>query len=261
MLFPTNSASLDRRCAVPWAALGEVASNDNQICITMLTDANHESRYREARRIDFSDVLEATWNNKMKYASKHNYKLLNASSLVDINRPPSWSKILAVQDALRRGCHWVFWMDPDSLVMNSEKRIEDIVPGSGDADLIITRDPNGYNAGMWMVRNSNWTMQFLNDWWSMTSFILPPGQVRSGDNFALEELLGQKNDRDEHVYVAPQCAFNSYTWNSVRKNWRKYIWDRQSMVAGMYREGDFVVHFAGMEDKMAFIQSYEKRAV
>lgn len=246
--------SVERRCSAPWPTLKQ---NDGmQVCITTLSDAKIDSKFSKAARRNFSDILDATWNNKMQYAAKHKYFLFNASELVDIERPPSWSKILAVQDALRTDCDWVFWMDPDSLIMNSEIRIEEILPLSATPDLIITRDATGFNAGMWMIRKSKWASAFLNEWWSMTSFIRQPGDTKSGDNDALKAFLGQMDDLEDHVLVAPQCVFNSYLWTPGIKSWRRYLWDKKTITDGIYMDGDFLIHFAGVDDKMRLIQKF-----
>ena len=246
------------RCRVPWPTLSSTTTEKLHICITTLSDANRQSEYSKTARRDFSDVLEATWYNKQHYATKHGYTLLNASDLVDIQRPPAWSKILAAQDALQGNCDWVFWMDPDSLIMAQETRIEEILPAGEGIDLVITRDATGFNAGMWMVRKSDWSTEFLKEWWSMTTFIRQKGDTKSGDNDALKALLADEKKREEHVYVAPQCAMNSYPWTVSFKSWGRYLWDKKVIMDGLYEEGDFILHFAGVDDKMACIHKFQK---
>lgn len=247
------------RCLVPWQSLS--VSSSLRICITTLSDANVESKYKKSARRDFNDVLEATWDNKKRYADQNAYQLFNASNLIDIQRPPSWSKILAVQSAFNANCDWVFWMDSDSLIMNSNILIENVLPTNPSADLIITKDVTGCNAGMWILRNSPWAHDFLNDWWSMTDFMRPPGDTKSGDNDALKSYMSHLSDFDKHVLVAPQCAFNSYLWIPGVKSWIRYVWNRKIVEDGLYLKGDFLIHFAGVDNKMDLINKYKKNAV
>ena len=249
-----------RYCMAPWQTSKETEETLH-VCITTMSDAKTESLFHKEAPRDFSNVLDATWNNRMAYAAKHNYALINASELIDVQRPPAWSKILAVQDAMTTGCDWVFWMDADALIMNSEIRLEEILPSNPDANLVITQDVNGFNAGMWLMRNSPWSIDFLREWWSMTHYIRKAGGTLSGDNDALRVILREKEDVDAHVYIPPQCAFNSYAWNPRVRMWWRYRWDKNKIITnGLFKDGDFAVHFAGIDDKMYYIQEFSQRA-
>ncbi len=61
-------------------------------------------------------------------------------------RPASWSKIRAVKHHLKQ-YDWVFWVDADTLITNSSKKVESLLPEQDQPDLILTRDPAGFNAG------------------------------------------------------------------------------------------------------------------
>lgn len=75
--------------------------------------------------------------------------------------------------------------------MNPGVGLESVIPVTGDAgpDLVITNDAGGFNAGVWLIRNSTWSQKFLDDWWSMDGYIRGPGDTKSGDNDALKHLL------------------------------------------------------------------------
>jgi hypothetical protein len=61
-------------------------------------------------------------------------------------RPASWSKIRAVKHHLQQ-YDWVFWVDADTLITNSSKKLESLLPDKHHPDLILTKDPGGFNAG------------------------------------------------------------------------------------------------------------------
>ena len=128
--LPINE--IERYCPPPeYETIGTSSTATKpKICITTLTDAaKADTLQRLVRWRNFNNLLELTWPNKERYCKKHGYKLFDESNSLDTSRPPSWSKILAVRRLLtQEDCDWVFWMDADTVIMNSEKRIEDILP-------------------------------------------------------------------------------------------------------------------------------------
>ncbi|XP_020248964.1 probable alpha-1,6-mannosyltransferase MNN10 isoform X2 [Asparagus officinalis] len=132
--------------------------------------------------------------NKRSYAERMGYDFLDARSLVDRSRPPNWSKILAVRHYLDR-YDWVFWNDADTLVTNSNISLESILKAAighldlhASHDLVVTEDTNGINSGVFFIRRSNWSKDFLDKWWNQTSFI-QFGSTKSGDNAAMKHLV------------------------------------------------------------------------
>jgi galactosyl transferase GMA12/MNN10 family len=175
---------------------------------------------------DFSSVEEYTWPLTVQYCKKHGYTCYEASHLLDGSRPPAWSKIIAVYylltnrtsvvqpffspfkqnqqststGTMRSACDWVLWMDADTIIMNSDVQIEDLLPPSTSLDtstyieepinLIVTYDRRfTANSGIWLIRNTYWSHEFLDNWWSMTNFVRAKGFSLSGDNQAFGYLL------------------------------------------------------------------------
>lgn len=110
-----------------------------------------------------------------------------------------------------------FWLDADTVVMNSHKRVEDFLPADdangNTIDILLAIDKGGgYNAGVWLVRNSEWTARFLQEWWDMERFVLEKGLTKSGDNDALKYKTSMLMNQDQlkHIGVPPQCTFNSF---------------------------------------------------
>eukprot|EP00803_Ostreobium_quekettii_P003011 evm.model.scf_1070.2 EVM.evm.TU.scf_1070.2 scf_1070:8177-9632(+) len=247
-----------RTCRVSWPTLAE-RSGRPAVAIVALSDVgkNVSKDLWDPKGRSFEGVLEATRANKEDYAKRHGYRYFDASFLLDTSRPPAWSKILAVQNYLDQ-FDWVMWMDSDSVVTNPNIRLESILPAGDKLDLIVTKDLGGYNAGMWFVRNSAWSRKFLTTWWSMSNFIRKAGDTKSGDNDAMKHLLGHMSaaEHEEHVGVAPQCTFNSYLFKTSFRNWIRHAMDPDEFDRGLHRKGDFLLHLAGMENKMAHIRKF-----
>ena len=204
-----------------------------KICLTTLTDEEEKSKLqRMIRWRNFDGLLDLTWENKLNYAQKHGYFLFNESSSLDRSRPPSWSKIKATQRLLtEEACDWVWWVDADTVLMNSHKIVEAFLPapvvppmtGTGtnnnnnntdtetlevsttttktktmtyQPDMLLSEHPTGgYNAGGWWIRNSEYALDFLEIWWNMKEYVKPPGLSKSGDNDALQALLASRKEK------------------------------------------------------------------
>ncbi|GMH41486.1 hypothetical protein BSKO_09396 [Bryopsis sp. KO-2023] len=253
-----------RSCRVSWECIKDHSSStDRNIRIGIVTLAGSRSNAAQQGQRDFGGVIELTWENKESYARLHNYEYINASDLLDRERPPAWSKILAVRHFLSQ-YDWILWLDSDTVIMNHETELETLLPMSGfmGPDLILTEDAGGANAGVWFLKNSAWSVGFLEKWWSMDSYIRKAGDTKSGDNDAMKALL-REMDRAEysnHVRIAPQCAFNSYIWKGSGRNWLRFLRDPRTVETGLYKDGDFILHLAGVDNKSLYIRNLLKNA-
>lgn len=233
-------------------------ASEQKICITTLTDAQSPSLFqRFIRWRNFDGIVELTWPNKQEYANKHGYYLFDQSHLIDTSRPPAWSKVKAVLDLFSKEdhkCDWVMWTDADTVIMNSDVQITDFLPADPKYDLLVASDKGGgYNSGVFLFRNSEWSKRTLEQWWDMKSFVRPPGLSLSGDNNAMKDLLKNMEDFDQHVLSPPRCTFNSFA---------KFLTLGQSLAVmdkleeqewyldnEHYHKGDFIAHTPGVDNK------------
>ncbi|KAK1678404.1 hypothetical protein QYE76_039252 [Lolium multiflorum] len=247
--------SLGRRCLSVTAPHTPLAGRRLSFSIVTLSDES-----RGARGRSFRGMLNATARNRRAYAAVHGYGLaVLPPEAVDRSRPPAWSKVLALRAHLHRH-HWLFWNDADTLVTNPDIALETIlvsVIGHSDfhtsPDLILTEDINGVNSGLFFIRRSKWSERFLDIWWNHTSFV-QFGSTKSGDNFALKHIIDHLSPEEmqAHVRIAKmQCLFNSYPWNwmAMWKSLHALIFHPSTTWKGVYSDGDFMVHFAGLDDK------------
>ena len=259
-------ASISRKCPSPNYKVLSKKSPEQKICLTTLTDEKKKSWItRLIGWRNFDGMLQLTWENKASYSSKHGYHVFDESSQLDPSRPASWSKIRAVQRLLREEqCSWVLWLDADAVIMNSEKRIEEILPSDPTKHLIVTADDGGgFNAGVWIIHNSEWSSQFLQEWWDMKSFVMPPGFAKSGDNDALKHKLKHMEDFDQHILSPPRCSFNSFVTGSETgtRAHKKLEEEEWYMSEGHYHKGDFIAHVAGIDGKVSVIRELLALAV
>ncbi|CAL9087239.1 unnamed protein product [Musa textilis] len=231
--------------------------------IAMVSFSDEGGGQGRGRGRSFSGVGKAVAGNKQAYAARMGYVLVDAGGMVDHSRPPSWSKILAVRSQLPH-YDWVFWNDADTMVMNPALSLESILYAAighvnldASPDLVVTEDTNGVNAGVFFVRRSEWSDKFLQTWWNQTSFVRF-GSTKSGDNDALKHLLRTlpAEELRAHVAVSPaQCLFNSYPWVPTLKSLHRLFTSPRATWNGVYSDGDFLVHLAGLDDKKKWVSN------
>ena len=234
-----------------------------RVCLTSLTDVSLSNKgslsHNAIRCRDFDSVGRVVGENHDQYAARHGYKY-TLSDAVDISRPPAWSKIKAVQSRLDSGeCDWVMWLDADVVFMNSTIRVESLIDAR--ADLITTPDRSfGVSSGVWLIRNSAWSHQFLQDWWNMHRYVRSKGLSLSGDNKAFGVLVHDHLEKvegsSENIRVTPgRCAMNSnglfLNEDGIDAGTRRSDWKGST---DFYHSGDFIAHAAGVNDKLLAIQ-------
>jgi hypothetical protein len=150
--------------------------------------------------------------------------------------------------------------------MNSDVRIQDFLPAYNDDDsttgatakdlLLSVDNGGGYNAGVWLVRNTKWGREFLNTWWNMKSFVKPVGLSHSGDNDALKALMHSipAETLQTHVLAPARCTFNSFI-KVVAPNDYDQVVDSLNqqdfyLAEAYYHKGDFIAHVAGVDNKV-----------
>ncbi|CAO3654084.1 unnamed protein product [Cunninghamella echinulata] len=178
--------------------------------------------------------------NKRAYALKHGYSFVARSAefaqeALRAERKTVWGKVDVIEKVLPK-YEWIFWLDMDAVVMDQNRRLEDLLeevkksyPLGAETfdrqiDLVIARphrDPM-INAGVFLMRNTPWSMQFLRDVQKTTSWYNKGSSYEQGAMWDAMQLPENKAnvyllDRDDHT-------FNTFP---------KY-----------YLPGDFVVHFA-----------------
>lgn len=138
---------------------------------------------------------------------------------LDPSREPTWSKVVALQRHL--GDHdWLFWIDADAAITNESFDVRKLC--IEDADVVITHDHAGFNAGIFLLRNLPVVHEFLERVWDRNI---------SRHHFEQTAMM-QIMDEMPHLRVKtiPKRSMNSYWFD--------------------HRPGDFVFHAAGEPTEM-----------
>jgi galactosyl transferase GMA12/MNN10 family len=252
----------------------------HQICLTSLSDGastrDDWSTFWEVplwqrltRCRNFDAIGGLLRDNHVRYTDRHGYQYTYREKPVDPTRPPAWSKIRAVQEELMtpgRGCEWVMWLDADAVIMNSTIPVESLLRlAEPDADLIVTPDRRfGVSSGVWLIKNSDWSKRFLEEWWNMRSFVRAKGLTLSGDNEAFGHLVNQtlqsQDDGERRrIRVIPRCSMNSLGWFVNENDVGTDVMNIQASM-DIYHTGDFVAHAAGVDNKLLAVRYLVDRA-
>jgi hypothetical protein len=136
------------------------------------------------------------------------------------------------------------WMDCDSIIINHEVSIDAIISAfSGpESHLLITEELLGLSSANWIIRNSEWSLRFLEDAFRIANDELP----LFGDQDAMISLAIGKGSLDPHVTIIPQNTINAY---DALNAW--------AMGGGGYEPGDLLVTFPQCQDTSCNALFYE----
>lgn len=114
-------------------------------------------------------VRQASIRNKRQYAAQWNYSVIIPSHTALHNLPPqnlpvAWKKFALAQQLLTR-FEFVLMVDADAVFMRNDIGWHPATSllQQRNHSLLISDDLNGPNSGIFLLRRSKWTSDFLND--------------------------------------------------------------------------------------------------
>ncbi|RDW82123.1 hypothetical protein BP6252_03235 [Coleophoma cylindrospora] len=211
------------------------------------------------------DYIENVKENRIEYARKHGYATLfpNITDYDLGGSPASWAKVPAIRHAMTNFPYstYVWYLDQQSFIMNPDLTLEThvmaksrlestmikdqpIVPPDsviktfgkldGDhVDLVLTQDNEGLAPGSFIVRNGDWAKFFLDTWFDP---LYRSYNFQKADTHALEHIVQWHPTILSKLAIVPQKLLNSY--HKGREGTGEQ---------GTYKDGDWVVRFAGCE--------------
>ena len=192
----------------------------------------------------FKDVNDLTVQSKIDYCKKYGYDFLNIDKNLDETRIISWSKTKATIENLDK-YDWIWCTDADLIIMNDSIMLEDLIDDK--FDIIVARNHHTQNeeieinTGSILIKNSDWTKNFLNNVYAQNQFSLDGW----AEQRAMMHLLKIDITIKEHFKFVDFRLFNS-----LYKCWDEYN----------YKIGDFTLHLAGRGnlERLYILQSINK---
>lgn len=156
------------------------------------------------------------------YGKKHGYTLINQTTSLASTRTPHWSKMPLILETFENGYDFVVWMDADMNIMNFDIKLEDYISKLGNYDMAVTQDWKMTNTGFMVLRNCDWTKEFLKTWFEHKDY----PEIGNYEQDAFQDLHS-KNILNcfDHIKVLELADANAYHFN--------------------FAYGDFLIHFAG----------------
>jgi hypothetical protein len=108
---------------------------------------------------NYDNMFDANHAILSNYCDKHGYQLF-IKKIENFDRPASWYKIQAILQEMNDDCDYIFWMDADTLILNMQQKIEDLLDDTNY--LFISQDKFSINAGIFCVKNNLYMIDFLH---------------------------------------------------------------------------------------------------
>ena len=177
-------------------------------------------------------IHKLSYHNKLAYCRKWGYDLIiEDSEIVDKSRDVAWSKIPAFKKWLPK-YQWLMWVDMDAFFMNFKVAAHNLL--SDDYDLIIAKDWNGINMGVYFMKNSPFSYELMNSMWNAPKTWWYPWEEQSSLMHLMDATKNGNRAKDilEHINFPAQRDMNSYGAEMAYGNQQ-----------ALYREGDYIAHF------------------
>lgn len=185
-----------------------------------------------------------------------------------------WNKQAFVQSILlqelakppQERLEWIFWADRDTVILDYCRNPASYIPAKShrsynaateptkeqNLNLLITQDTRGLNAGVFLIRVCDWSVNFLSDVIAFRHF-KPDVELPFDEQTAMEQLLQEDRYKDNVAYI-PQPWINTYAWDTAEDFMnRKHVEGLDDWAA---RKGDFLIHFAGNWNKELNLVEY-----
>lgn len=192
---------------------------------------------------NYTNLANIAVPNHIEYAAKHGYDYIYFDETIDNSRPPQWSKVKAVEYLLNE-YDWVWWIDVDALIINSDKRLEDII--NPEYDMIFTA--NKYSVlsnGSSFYRSSRLTKSFLKECYTLERDILRNVNIQVFDHEQqpMRELYLNVPEYRDRIQLVHERVCNSFWYTDNQSALDAYPnWNKEDSI---YQPGDFVVNFCG----------------
>jgi len=190
--------------------------------------------------------------NIKKYCEKHGYDLhVDYQDKFSNYRPAQWQKIRAAREVLETGKYdWVFYLDTDCLIMNSDIKLESlvddnysfIVPAHSvkapDTPIIVVPNVRNIISSQFFVKNSEVGINILDDIW----FAKNNSQI---DKFDYEgrqiRIIINSRKYENDIKIVEEHLLNRFWYIN-----NPFILSSFKGVSNLiWKPGDFIVHVTG----------------
>ncbi|XP_057784420.1 glycosyltransferase 6-like [Salvia miltiorrhiza] len=223
-------------------------------------------------------LLLRFFKNKVDYCRIHSYGILYNNAFLQPEMRSYWAKIPVIRAAMvaHPEAEWLFWVDSDAIFTDMEFAVP--LERYKDHNLVVHGWPDmiyekkswvSLNAGVFLIRNCGWSMEFLEAWGGMgpkSPRFKRWGEMQratlkdkmfpdSDDQSALVYLMlkGKRRWR-ERIYVENEYALHGY-WIGIvgrfeelgRREGRRRRHAEVDVEVAVKERRPFVTHFTGCQ--------------
>jgi len=196
---------------------------------------------------DYKRTIQYCISSQEEHAKRHGYTRITDESVFVPERDATWSKIPLLQKYLP-SYDFVMWIDGDVLVTNQDRKIEEFIElMDPSCFLMIGRDFQGLNAGVFIIRNCTRALDFLADAWNRPEL----SRVLFHEQTAMTDLLTTPKYKGG-AQIVPHSFINIMN-----------AYDHRMDPKVHWLPGDFCIHFAGIKDpevRLALQRAYLQAA-
>lgn len=200
-------------CTAPQSITSCTAGPKPQIAMLMVIMGHDDYRQHDQYWIAVA--------NRRAYATQHNIPLYLVADQLGSGEHPAWEKLIALQAVFKHSCaDWVWMNDADAYIMNLDLQLMDValnpLQHRHPTQLCNTSTPDiiaagaclsCINTGSLLLRNTEWTHQFVSDSWHVPRFLIQP--IHWWEQAAMLHLYSLGNTK-QHVCIVQQRAINAF---------------------------------------------------
>lgn len=201
--------------------------------------------------------------NKRKYCEKYDYDLIVQTK--NFSHPNlGFAKIGLVLDILKSNKYdWVYWVGSDTMITNYDIQLDELI--DNNYHFIISYDIWDFNSDSFLIRNSSEGLDYLQQIWNLIpdyldennkpkdfGLTLPDGGGRAwAEQGAMIDLYNNNPEYQQIIKPMHQKFMNSYLYHLYPSSWHQKAKDCKGN-NGQWSEGDFLVHWPGMDNNTRF---------
>jgi hypothetical protein len=181
---------------------------------------------------DYRETIRWCIQSQEEHAIRHEYTRITDESAFVPERDATSSQIPLLQKYLP-DYDYIMWIDGDVLITNQDRKIEEFIDLMDPSKfLLIGKDFQGLNAGVFIIRNCPLAFEFLADAWNRPEL----ARVLFHEQTAMTDLLATPKYTGR-AQIIPHPFINIMNAYDYRMD-PKVHW----------LPGDFCIHFAGIKD-------------
>jgi hypothetical protein len=191
--------------------------------------------------------------NHREYCEHHNlkYRVLRPGGDFDTTYAGAWGKLVGLRNALLDGWEYAIWIDADAVFTNMTDDLLQHV--DREHDFFMSKDFNGLNSGVMIVRNTAWASMYLEylhgfkDTWptgvnpcfryEQRGFALTYDDICFRKKNPTFPRFPHADDVRRRIKIVPSNRFNTYECFTP------------ACKASKWHAGDTVFHVPGMGNK------------